>query len=62
MYIFRKCGSVCFSDKMRYPVLMGGIVSGIFYFYYTFSQKRKGQIKEGSKRFTEEPDAYSFKK
>jgi len=45
-----------FDQKARFPFLMGGIVSGIFYFYFTFSQKRKKQIIEGSKRFTETPD------
>jgi len=39
----------------RFPLLMGGILGGIFTFFYTFSSANKDRIKIGSKKFTDAP-------
>ena len=39
----------------RFPLMMGGIVGGIFTFWYSFSNVFNERIKWGSKKFTDTP-------
>ncbi len=39
----------------RFPILMGGIVGGVFTFWYSFSNVFNERIKWGSKKFTDTP-------
>jgi len=47
--------------KYKFPLLMSGILGGIFTFYYTFSSVNQARIKYGSRKFTHAP-ATTFEK
>ena len=42
-------------QQYRFPIMMSGIIGGVFWFYYTFTSMNQKRIKEGSKKFTEAP-------
>jgi len=42
-------------QQYRFPVLMSGIVVGVFMFYKTFSSINQERINQGSRKFTDAP-------
>ena len=42
-------------QQYRFPVLMSGIVVGVFMFYKTFSSINQERINQGSRKFTDTP-------
>jgi len=41
--------------QYRFPVLISGILGGLFAFYFSFSNVNHDRIKIGSRRFTDTP-------
>ena len=43
-------------QQLRFPLMMAGILGGIFTFWWTFSSVNEDRIKLGSKKFTHQPE------